>query len=59
MLQSFLEGETKYSQEVEGGRGLEGREEGEGEMEQGSGIRGDRHDIQRARYLNRGWHFLA
>jgi hypothetical protein len=38
---------------------LEGREEGEGEMEQGSGIRGDRHDIQRARYLNRGWHFLA
>ena len=30
MLQSFLEGRTKYSQEVEGGRDLGGREEEEG-----------------------------
>ena len=34
MLQSFLEGKTKYSQEVDGGRDLGGREEGEGERGQ-------------------------
>jgi len=31
MIQSFLEGGTKYSQEVEDGNELEGREEGRGE----------------------------
>jgi hypothetical protein len=31
MFQSFLEGGTEYSQEVEGGRDLGGREEEEGE----------------------------
>jgi hypothetical protein len=30
MLQSFLEGGTKYSQAVEGGRNLRGTKEGEG-----------------------------
>ena len=30
MLQSFLEGGTKYPQKLEGGRDLEGREEREG-----------------------------
>jgi hypothetical protein len=33
MFQSFLEGGTKYSQEVEGGRNLGGTEEGVGEKE--------------------------
>jgi hypothetical protein len=33
MLQTFLEGETKYSWKVEGGRDLGGREEGEEEKE--------------------------
>ena len=31
MLEFFLEGGTKYSQEVEGRRDFGGREEGEGE----------------------------
>jgi hypothetical protein len=30
MLESFLGGGTKYSQEVEGGKDLGGREEGKG-----------------------------
>jgi hypothetical protein len=34
MLQSFLEGGTKYSQELQGGKDLGGREVGEGKMGQ-------------------------
>jgi hypothetical protein len=43
MLQCFLEGGTKYSQEVEGGRNLGGREEREGKM--GSRIRYERRRV--------------
>ena len=51
MLQSYLEGGTKYSWEVEGGRDLVGIEEKKGS---GSGMRGDRDDIQTVKNLNRG-----
>ena len=53
ILQSFLEGETKYSQEVEFGRDLEEREEGEQKIR--GRIRYGRRqgDIQRVRKLNR------
>ena len=54
MLQSFLEQATKYSQDIEGGRDLGSRGEREGKMGAGSGMRGDRDDIQRVRKLNRG-----
>jgi hypothetical protein len=54
MLQSFLEGRTKYLQEVGGGRDLGGREEGEGGRKGAeSGMGGDWDDIQRVRILNR------
>ena len=48
MLQSFLEGGTKYSKEVEGGRDFEGREEGE--EEKGCRIRYEK----RPRKIGRG-----
>ena len=56
MLQSFLERETKYLQEVEGGWDFGGRVEGEGEGEQGTGssMEEDRDDRERVRKLNRG-----
>jgi hypothetical protein len=43
VLQSFVEGRKKYSQEVGGGRDLGGREEREGEKgaESGMGIEGN------------------
>jgi hypothetical protein len=53
MLQSFLEEGTKYSGEVKGGRDLLGIEEGRGKGA-GSGMRGDRDDIERVRNLNTG-----
>jgi hypothetical protein len=56
MLQSFLEGGTKYLQEVEGGRDLGGKEEGRGKGGgggAGSGVGGEEDDTQRIRHLNR------
>jgi len=50
-LQSYLEGGTKI---VMGGMDLGGSEEGEGERWTGSGMEGDRDDIQRVRNLNGG-----
>jgi hypothetical protein len=38
MLQSFLEGGTKYSQEVDDGRDLGGREKGDKKRGTGSGM---------------------
>ena len=52
MFQSFIEQGTK-SLELEGGRDLAGREEGEGKRGAGAGIRRERRDIQRIRKLNR------
>ena len=46
LLQSFLEGGTKYSQEAEGRRVLGGREEGKEEEGAEPGLRRDRDDIQ-------------
>jgi hypothetical protein len=48
MLQS-LEGGTKYSQSVDSGRDLGGREDREGGKGSVSGIRGDGDDIQTVR----------
>ena len=53
-LWSFLEGRTKYSQEVEGGRDLGGIEEEKGKGGAASGMGGNGDDIQRVRKLNRG-----
>ena len=53
MLQS-LEGRTKYSQMVEGGRDLGGIEEEKGKGGAASGMGGNGDDIQRVGNLNRG-----
>ena len=54
MLQTILEGRTKYSWKVEDGRDWEGREEKERHQGAGSIVVGERDDIQRVRKLNRG-----
>jgi hypothetical protein len=56
ILQSFLEGGTKYSQKIEGGRDLGGRKEKDGGNEETVlGMGGDLGDgIQRVRKKNRG-----
>ena len=54
MLQSFLEGGRKYSQEIEGGRNLERREEGEGERGKDQVLEEMGMTLWRDRNLNRG-----
>jgi hypothetical protein len=51
MLQSFLEGETKYSLNVVGGRNFGGREDGD--EEGGLDMSGAGDDKQNIRNLNR------
>jgi hypothetical protein len=53
LLQSFLEEGIKYSGELEGRNDLGGRAEWEREMGAGSGMRGDKEDIQRVRNFNK------
>jgi hypothetical protein len=48
MLQSYLEGRTKQSRELEDGRDLEGREKGRGKRGEESDMRGDGGDVQRS-----------
>ena len=52
MLQSFLAGGTKFLEDIVGGRDFRGREDREGVA--GTGMGGDRDDIQQVRNLNRG-----
>jgi hypothetical protein len=47
MLQSFLEGGTKYSMKVKGRRDLGGRGEIGEKRGAGSGMGGDRDDVQK------------
>jgi hypothetical protein len=53
-LLSYLEGKTKKSEELEGGRDLGGREEGERKWGTGSGMGGEGEEVQRVRKLYRG-----
>ena len=54
MPQSYLEGGTKQSEEVEGGQDLGGTEERERKnSDPGSDVGGDKGEIQRVRKLNR------
>jgi hypothetical protein len=53
MIQSYIEWETKYSQEVEGVEEPGGKRGRGGKRGAGSGIGRNRREVQRVRKLNR------
>jgi hypothetical protein len=55
MLLSFFEGRTKYSWEVEGGRDLGGREEGEGQIWEEMGTEGQEFEQSVYQWGMRNW----